>query len=265
MTSFNSAREVHYRAAQNEMGVSSPLSHHLNEAKSRFLYLIFSLSIAFLTSYTFSIELIYLFVKPFLVFEKSFIFTELTEALSITVKLCLFATFYAVSPLVLYQVWCFFLPSLCIVERRRWNAFWAVTFLLLAFSLLVTYFVLLPKVAAALLQFEIKRQALSIQLEARIGSYINWSFKVFLVAALFGQWPIISFSASYFGLFDYHLGGGSRRTALASSILLAALVSPPDLVSQWVIAFCLLVWFEIVIWLGLLQRRWCSGRQSLLS
>jgi sec-independent protein translocase protein TatC len=251
------------RVRQGGVSTTFLLSQYLNEAKSRCLYSIFAISFAFFISYLFSMELVFLFVKPFLAFEKSFIFIELTEAFYITVKVCCFATLYAVFPFALYQVWCFVVPSLYEVERRRWNAFWGFSFFLLMLSLLIAYLIILPKIAAVLLQFEIKRQALTIQLEARIGSYINWSLHIFFLAALFCQWPIFSLFISYFDVFVPQAKDGYRKSLLALSILLAALVSPPDLISQWVIAFSLFVWFEMVLWLGAVQKRWCNDRRVL--
>lgn len=238
--------------------ITSPLSQYLNEAKTRSLYLLFSMGVTFLISYAFSMELVFLFVNPFLAFEKSFIFTELTEALYITIRVSIFVTLYSVFPLALYQVWCFVVPSLYRTERRRWGLFWVVSLFFLVMGLLAVYIVVLPKIAAVLLQFEIKREALTIQLEARISSYINWSFQVFFVAVILSQWPILSLIVYRLGLSSFGVGTKNRRTAFALSILIAAFVSPPDLLSQWVMAACLFMWFETITWLGMVQKRWYS-------
>ena len=242
----------------NGIAIASPLSQYLSEAKTRFLYFISSIGVTFLISYMFSMELVFLFVKPFLAFERSFIFTELAEALYITIKVCIFVTLYLVSPLALYQAWCFLVPSLYRAERRRWGLFWVASLICLLISLLVVYVIVLPKIALVLLQFEVKRQALTIQLEARIGSYIDWSLKVFFVAALLCQWPIISLIVSRLKPFTSQIGKRNRKAALGLSIVIAALLSPPDLVSQWGIAACLFVWFETIRWLGMVQMRWGS-------
>lgn len=263
--SFYSIRtsQIHCAVIRDEISASSSLSQYLNEAKKRCLYFVLSLGMTFFVSYMFSMELVFLFVKPFLTFERSFIFTDLTEALYITMKVCAFATLYMVSPLALYQVWCFIVPSLYRAERRRWSLFWVISLFLLLVSLLMAYIVVLPKIAMVLLQFEVKRQALTIQLEARISSYINWSFKLFFVAALFCQWPVISLFASHLRLVTPLVGKRNRKAAIVVSILMAAFVSPPDFLSQWGIAACLFVWFEIIVWLRMVQRRWyrdCNPR-----
>ena len=70
------------------------LFDHFTELRIRISYIFLSLLITFLTSSFFSLELIYLFVKPFLGLNKGFIFTDLTEALYTTLKICLIISFF---------------------------------------------------------------------------------------------------------------------------------------------------------------------------
>jgi len=242
-------------------GATAPWSQYLHEARGRLLYVVFSLCLTFLLSYMFSVELVFLFVKPFLTLDRDFIFTELTEGLYITVKVCSFATLCAVSPLAVYQAWCFALPSLYRAERKRWNLLWGFSLLLFVLSLILAYLILLPKIVTLLLQFEIKRQALTVQLEARIGSYVEWSFRLFLVVGALCQLPLIALILANLGLLTPQMAGRNRRGFLVASILLAALISPPDLVAQWVLAIGLFLWLEMAILVGVVEAR-CSAQPA---
>lgn len=214
-----------------------------------------SLAITLCMCYVYSLELIFVYVKPFLSFERSFIFTELTEALHITLKICAIASLCSMLPLLCYQLWCFLLPSLYNLERHRCSIFLLTSTLLSAMALLSVHLLILPEIATILLGFEIKSQVLVIQLEARIDSYVNWSSKLFLAVLLCGQLPLISYLSFRVGLLDPNLLTRNRKALLALSLLMAALLSPPDLIAQWLFAISISCWIETIIWLGMICSR----------
>jgi sec-independent protein translocase protein TatC len=116
---------------------------------------------------------------------------------------------------------------------------------------LMVYEMVLPKLAEMLLQFEVKTQLLTIQLEARIDCYIKWSSQLFLVMAIVCQLPIVSYLAFQLGFFEPKMLSQNRRVIFLFCLLLAALLSPPDLLAQWATTIFLFVFFEITIWLGM--------------
>ncbi len=231
------------------------LYYHWLEARDRTSYLVFSFAITFSICYIHSLELIFFYVKPFLSFERSFIFTELTEALYVTLEICIITTLCVVFPLFCYQAWGFFVPSLYNLERRGWSLFLLISTLLSLLALLSVYALILPCIAAVLLQFEIKSQILTIQLEARIDSYVDWSSKVFLAVLLYGQLPLLSYMGFCLGFLSPDLLIRRRRVLLALSMVTAALLSPPDLFTQWLVTVFILFWIEAIIWLGMVSKR----------
>lgn len=234
---------------------ASFLYYHWLEAKNRISYLFLSFVITFSICYIYSLELIFLYVKPFLSFERSFIFTELTEALYVTLEICVISSLCLVFPLFCYQTWCFFVPSFYNLERRGWSLFLSISTLLSMFALLSVYLFILPAIAGVLLQFEIKSQILTIQLEARIDSYVNWSSKLFLAVLIYGQLPLLSYMAFCLGFLSPDLLIRGRRVLLALSMLIAALLSPPDLFTQCLLTVFILLWIEAIIWLGMVFNR----------
>ena len=149
----------------------------------------------------------------------------------------------------------FFVPSLYNRERKRWSIFSLISTFLSILALLSVYFLVLPEIASILLIFEIKSQILTIQLEARIDSYVKWSSKIFLVVLLYGQLPLLSYIAYHLGLLSPGLLIKNRKLLFALSLLVAALLSPPDVIAQWVITIFIWSWIEVIIFLGVVYNR----------
>ena len=95
------------------------LNHHIMEVRLRSIYLVTSFLITFLMCYYYSLELIYLFVKPLLKYQNIFMFTDLTEALYTTITHCLLTTTFVILPFIVYQIWCFLIPSSFLCERNK--------------------------------------------------------------------------------------------------------------------------------------------------
>ena len=233
----------------------SSLSYHFAEARDRLIFVLFSFGLTTSFCYIYSIELIFLYVKPFLVFKKPFIFTELTEAFYVTLKICTVSGLYMMLPFVCYQAWCFIVPSCYCHEREKWSILLMFSNALVAFGWLGVYFIILPKLSAILLQFEIKNLLLTIQLEARISSYIRWSLQLFLAAGITCQLPLVSYIAFQIGAFNPKILSKNRRVVFAGSLLIAALVSPPDLLAQWLTTIFVFFSFEFLLWLGMLFKQ----------
>ncbi len=231
------------------------LYYHWLEARNRVFYLILSFAITLCICYIYSRELVFLYVKPFISLERSFIFTELTEALYVTLEICVITSLCLVFPLLCYQTWCFFVPSFYNRERKRWSLFLSISVFLSILALLSVYLLVLPEIASILLMFEIKSQILTIQLEARIDSYVNWSSNIFLAVLVYGQLPLLSYIAYHLGLLSPGLLIKNRKLLFALSLLVAAFLSPPDVIAQWLVTISIWSWIEAIIFLGMVHNR----------
>lgn len=208
-----------------------------------------SLAFAICICYKYSNELLYLSVRPLLYLDKSFIFTELTEAFYVTLKVCALWSFGFTLPFLFYQSWCFVAPSWFSLERTRWGGVLLLCGCFSALAIAVTYTVLLPKVASVLLTFEVVDPVLSIQLEARIGPYIDLTLKATLLAIILLQLPIFFCICFYLEVFKPSLLTSNRKFLLVSSLLMAAVVSPwcgssmcIDPGIKFMVGRCCLVW-----------------------
>ena len=228
---------------------------YIEEGRLRGLYLCVSLCLAICTCYIYSTELLFLCVRPLLYLDKSFIFTELTEAFYVTVKVCVLWSLGFTVPLLFYQLWCFVAPSCFPLERGRWGGVCWTCGCLTVVAIVGTYTMVLPQAAAILITFEVVDPIVSIQLEARIGPYIDLSLRIVMVAIVSLQLPLVFGFCFHLGVLDPYALTNNRKLLLLSSLLVAALVSPPEASTQCLLALMLNLCWEGVALLGFLIFR----------
>lgn len=199
--------------------------------------------------------MIYLFVKPFLAYEKNFIFTDLTEVFYTTIKLNFIISIYILIPFFIYQVWCFIIPSSFLKERKKYNFFCITIFTLFNFSLIFVYFLLLPELYKFLLNFQVNTNFMSIQLEARIHSYVELACKIFFFSSLLFQLPIIFFLAFKYGLLNTNFLIENRAKIFFINLFLAAFISPPDVLIQILLALYLQLMIEVLLLLMFFYKK----------
>jgi len=225
----------------------SSVYYHVKELKLRTCYLGFSFLITFFICYYYSFEIVYLFVKPFLNYEKNFIFTDLTEAFYTTIKLNFVLSIYILIPFLIYNVWCFIIPSTFLEERKTYNFFFSTILILLAISICFIFFFFLPEFYKFLLHFEINTSFMIIKLEARIQSYVQLACNIFFFSSVIFQIPLFFFIAFQQKLITSDFLIKNRSQVLFINLLLAAFISPPDLLTQIILALCLQFTFEILL------------------
>lgn len=239
----------------------SNLHYHFLEIKTRCLYVLFSIILTFLLCYNFQVELIYIIGKPFLEFQQTFIFLELTEAFYTLLHISSFLTLVVSFPFVFYQLWSFFVPSFYEFERIKVN-YWCVFFIILIFcEIVITYVILLPQICSFLLSFEISSgidqsglnltPLLNVEFTVRIESYIDFVVKIVSSVLFFFQIPLCVFflySKKVFHASHFYM---NRKWFYLVSLLLSGLLVPPDVLSQIFLSFVFYLVFEILIFLGL--------------
>lgn len=226
------------------------------EIRYRSFFSICSFSLSFLACYLYSLELLYLFARPFLQSnhqERGFIFTNLTEAFHTTLKVCFFWCALFLLPYALYQLWCFFAPSCYSFERVRARVCIFFGTVCLFLGALYFYFVLLPQVLDFLLNFKVNSPLLTVQLEARIENYVRVSSGVFLIVFFVFQTPLFLYLFSFYGYVNSVSLSLNRKNFLFFFILLSALLSPPDLLTQSTLFLFFWFFFECSVWIGFLE------------
>ena len=223
---------------------------HLKEIRVRIFYLIFSVFFTFFFCYLYRFECIYIFSKPFLKFQKQFIFTDLTEAFSATYIICGIFTVLLIIPLLYYQIWCFIIPSLFLYERNKFTVYTFILLFLYIFSNIVIYFFIIPEIVNFFLYFQVKSDYIDLRLEPRIYSYVILTFRIYLLFVCVFQIPFFIYFFFFRIIKTLKLLTDNRKFILTFFLLVGAIICPPDIVSQLVIVFFFIIIFEVSLWCG---------------
>ncbi len=236
---------------------------HFKEIRQRSRYLFASFFLTFLTTYWYSFELIFLVVKPFLLYGKDFVFLDLHEAFYTTLSICTLASLLTTLPLLLYQIWCFVIPSCYQRERERIRLLLLLSFLTSLTLLSISYSSLLPFLSAFLLEFQLDTEFVTLHLQTRISSYVAWSTRLLGGIFCLSQLPTFLLLLFYWNPSIGHTFSQFRKYLFVASFLVAAILSPPEIVGQSLLAFSLFLSYELSIWAGFVY--YCLSTQGFTS
>jgi sec-independent protein translocase protein TatC len=238
------------------------LKYYLLEIKLRLCYLIFSIICTFLISYNFQVEFVYIIGKPFIELQQTFIFLELTEAFYTLLRISTIITLLVIIPYIFYHIWSFLIPSFYEIERKKFTDFFLLLLFLFLSEIVFIYYMILPQICDFLISFEItseiKNPALhlkpliSVELTARIESYVKLLVKIFTLILLLFQIPpciCLFYSKKILQVSTLY---SNRKFLSFLSLLLSAFVVPPDIASQFLLAVFFFILFEVLIFIGLL-------------
>lgn len=239
----------------------SNIQHHLNELKLRIFYIIFSALTTFFICYNYQIEIVYVMGKPFIELHQTFVFLELTEAFYTLLRISTLFTFLMIVPFVIYHLWCFFVPSFYQAERNTFSFFCVLFFFLFLGEILVSYFCFLPQIFQFLLSFEMKSEMIdssfqvnpliSVEFTARIESYVKLVVKLLSVILVLFQIPLCIFLLYFKKILHVSSFYSNRKYLGLISLLVAAFIVPPDLISQLFLAVIFYTVFEFMVFIGL--------------
>lgn len=154
-------------------------------------------------------------------------------------------------PNILYQLWKFIEPGLYPHERRY--VFWIVAFSSLCFFLGVAfaYFIMLP----ITLQFFAGFGTTAIENTIAISEYMSFVLRMMLAAGLVFEMPMVSFFLSRLGILTPAFMRHYRRHAYTVLLIIAALITPADIVSMMILAVPLLLLYEFSIFISRIARK----------
>ncbi len=170
-------------------------------------------------------------------------FTSPSQAFSVRIKLSIFMGIFASAPIVFYQFWRFIVPGL--TRREAGNVFWAVLFTSLFFFLgsVFCYFIVVPLSIQFFLGFQTSKLVPLIN----IGDYISFVAWSVLAFGLIFELPVVSFFLGKLGLLSAGFLSKGRRYAVVLILIVSAILTPPDVFSQILMAIPLYVLYELSI------------------
>ena len=236
---------------KNETGFIS----HLTELRQRLINSLICLVIIFVICYFFS-EYIYGFlVNPYAEavkndeIERRLIFTALQETFLTYLKVSFFAAFFATSPYILIQIWKFIAPGLYNNEKSALMPYLVITPILFLLGGMLVYYLIMPLAIKFFLSFESSGLStnLPIQLEAKVNEYLSLVMKLIFAFGLSFQLPVVLSLLARIGVVDSLFLKQRRKYVVVIIFATAAVLTPPDPVTQIGLAIPLLLLYELSI------------------
>jgi len=231
-----------------------PLLAHLIEFRKRLIYSLLAVTAGFVVCYFFAPAIYGFLVRPLAEASgdepRRLIYTGLTEAFVTYIKLALWAGCFVAFPVIASQVWLFIAPGLYKHERRAFFPFLMATPVLFLMGAALAYYFVFPLAWKFFLGFEVPaiEGVLPIQLEARVSEYLSLSMTIIFAFGLAFQLPVVLVLLTRIGLLSAAKLSQFRRYAIVLIFVVAAVLTPPDVISQISLAVPLMLLYEASIW-----------------
>ncbi|HKR90745.1 twin-arginine translocase subunit TatC [Novosphingobium sp.] len=236
----------------------APLLDHLIELRARLLRAFMAFAVAFGICFYFANHIIAFLVRPLVQAGQSkLIYTKLYEAFFVEVKVALFAAFFVSFPVIANQIWAFVAPGLYAKEKKAFLPFLIATPILFTMGGALAYFVVMPTAFHFFLGFQGPTGGLQLEALPATGDYLALVMQFILAFGISFLLPVLLMLLNRAGIVTRAQIAGARRYAIVLIFIVAAVATPPDVVSQLLLAVPLLLLFE-----GALLAMWFTERRD---
>ena len=228
---------------------------HLAELRKRLIHCFVFLLVFFVACYIYAEQLYGFLVDPFANAVKDdgssrrLIFTALQETFLTYLKVSFFTAFFVTCPYILMQIWKFIAPGLYKHEKIAILPYLILTPILFFLGGMLVYYLIMPLAIKFFLSFESTGLStnLPIQLEAKVNEYLSLIMKLIFAFGISFQLPVVLSLLARVGVVDSEFLKKRRKYVIVIIFAFAALLTPPDPITQIGLAIPLLILYELSI------------------
>ena len=226
----------------------APLLDHLLELRTRLLRAIYALALAFCVCLYFADRILSVLIWPlaraFPQGTGKLIYTKLYGAFFVEIKVALFAAFFVSFPIIANQLWAFIAPGLYAREKKAFLPFLLATPILFTMGASLAYFVVMPTAFRWFIGFQGMHGGLQLEALPGVEEYLNLVMQFILAFGGSFLLPVLLMLLNRAGILSRAQLVAARRYVVVGIVALAALITPPDVLSQLMLAIPLMILFE---------------------
>ena len=237
------------------MAENNSFTSHLIELRTRLLNSLIFIFFVFVISYFFSEQIYNFLVEPYAAAvrdeqnSRRLIFTALHETFITYIKVAFFASIFLGSPVLLIQIYKFIAPGLYKNEKKAILPYLISTPILFLLGGVLVYYLVMPLAIKFFLSFETlgSNTTLPIQLEAKVNEYLSLIMRLIFAFGISFQLPILLNLLARIGIVNSDYLRKRRRYVIVIIFAIAAILTPPDPITQVGLAIPLLLLYELSI------------------